>query len=135
MSSFNAESGRDRSFTPPTSFVPSTFLGMALRCERGTALSSVASVVMGLALGPARWLRRLVVRRYIERELYALSDHLLADIGVTRGNIPHVARAAARNAPIPSQAEVRPAWVARAEFNPRVRSLSAVNDPEFRRAA
>lgn len=129
------DSSRDRSYTPPRSFVPSTYLGLALRTERGTLLSPLSRALKGLVLGPARWLRALVLRRRLERQLSALSDHLLADIGITRGNIPHVARAAARMDAAPLRAEGQPSWAARAEFNARVRSLSAVNDPEFRHAA
>ena len=135
MATTNPAAGRDRSFTPPASFIPSTFLGLVLRNRRQTKGSRSAGGPVRLLLSPVRWLRALVLRRRIERQLSALSDHLLADIGITRGNIPHVARAAARMETNPLRAKGRPTWAARADFSARVRSLYALNGPEFRHAA
>ena len=84
MATTNPAAGRDRSFTPPASFIPSTFLGLVLRNRRQTKGSRSAGGPVRLLLSPVRWLRALVLRRRIERQLSALSDHLLADIGITR---------------------------------------------------
>ena len=51
------------------------------------AFRTVRSVSVGIARGLRRWRRRTVTRR----ELHRMSDHMLYDIGLSRGMIDNVA--------------------------------------------
>lgn len=72
---------------------------MAVSRSAGSEHISAAEPQVGLITSLWRGLIRRMETARIERELYALEDHELRDIGVSRADIPQIARnAAAENA-------------------------------------
>ncbi len=69
------------------------------------SFSEISSDLARLFSGTYKWIEKRIERNHLRNELYALDDHMLSDIGITRGDIEGVVNGTLdlyRRQPIPA---------------------------------
>ena len=67
--------------------------------------SEISSDLARLFSGTYKWIEKRIERNQLRNELYALDDHMLSDIGITRGDIEGIVNGTLdlyRGQPIPA---------------------------------
>ena len=72
------------------------------------SFSEIFSDLARLFSGTYKWFVRKIERNHLRNELYGIDDHMLSDIGITRGNIEGIVNGKIdfyRRQPIPANIE------------------------------